>query len=1070
MADIGKMAIGVSINTRDAQRGFDQIARGVQGTTQQIMRQAQQASQALGRIQSQPIDVQARVRVDTSALKGIQAQPLSVPVRLQPEPGAAGRPRDAQGRFAGGAFASAVGGAIGTRAGVGAGIGPAAAGLERSITPLKDAGAAFKDAAGKIKDAGAIQKQAAETMKGAAAAAKTSPAAVAAKPAAATAVMAAQIPVASVAQIPVAQLASAAPPATGPDFSKLSAPVPKTVTLKRSPHEVDPGLAEAARKQSEKAQGKTAIAETKRAEANAAAERHETAKLALKQARGERVAASRASKLPSPLPVDLPAWDRKVVDAQIAAAAAKAERTKAMRRANTAGKTAAKEAGKAEQAMRATMRNAPVEKVAFGAGVIGGAQSAAMKVPPGRKVITEEERIRQNAEALMRQTEAKVQSQMRAQQEARFRAARRAKEAKAYQANWGGPAQPLSEATKAKFGLGQRGTTVPPGGSGTFDRAASGGRPTSRFSLAGLFARKPPADLAAGQEGPAGKSMLGRAGGAFVSAGMLAGKAFAGAYLLYTKLRIQAGWWLIKNTVGTLASATARTIWRGVKWAPFIIGGGGIALFRSGVKDILDADSQARHLGMTINDLRASMLRAGPASEAMKQGLGALAEQSALLSRGDLDATRLFAGMGLEPAFAQVGLADQFDVAASRIQAIRDPMAQAVTASRMFGAAWVDLLPEIQRGAAGMDQARETARRFGLAVTPADLENTRQVARVMHDLGSIWQGLKTQFTLGIAPIVTEIAKAFDFASIDLSGFRFKVINVAEKIAQAGALVIDAWSNTEMMKKGWGLAFEYISAKSRKAIGEMIEEAGEAMGGFMGRRMERGGQAMEQRAWNDLLALEPRIDTFWREAQQNPAMKAVNAAFDRVRQSMQPGAFETAAQAGQGFLKGVGLDGAQRGSLLSGLKGLFPSLGAPVKPAEAEQVKQAFLQMSQAVRSPLEAFRSSLHDVQSFGTLKEMEGPAGAALRGQFGFKAYSDLMSAAGMNQPVQLAGAAERGSKEAYSTIAQFEATAGRGGVQERTLQAIEELKRLQEEQARIGREMLDAMKRAPLEVVMKG
>ena len=532
--------------------------------------------------------------------------------------------------------------------------------------------------------------------------------------------------------------------------------------------------------------------------------------------------------------------------------------------------------------------------------------------------------------------------------------------------------------------------------------------------------------------------------------------------------------------------------------APLAAAGAGFLIFQRGSQDILQTDVQARRLGVSILDVRTAMLAGGVAGQSMIEAMDELGSKSALLVRGNMEVIASFRnltalsgqGFGMTvPQLATMDTVQQFDAIAIRIQAIKDPMSQATAAARIFGKAWVDILPTLREGGGGLEAAREQARKFGLAVSAVDVSNVQAASRVFRDLGAIWAGLQNQFTLGIAPIVAEIRKAVDFSKIDLSGFKNTVIDVAHRVGQLGAAMIDAWSNTSMIKDAWEAALHFIRAGILGMVGEASIQFGKLVSkipftGNTGKELVTSGQSDIDLSKGLFKGATENLGNMWKRWQKNPAMQRLNQAFENIRERANPpevkpavaAPVDLAAKGFQGAWQAMGLD---KNPALIGLNRsidkLWQAMGAKdaaggiaYNPALVNQLTDQFRQMQQGAMSPLETFRQKMRDLNVMQGAGMFAGDPGMLAKMQFqGFQqaAQGVTTDASG----VKLAGAAEKYSREAYSSIVRAQSGQIKNTVPE-VLRAIAEQEKAQREaQLELTRQLLDALKNQPLPEVAK-
>lgn len=476
----------------------------------------------------------------------------------------------------------------------------------------------------------------------------------------------------------------------------------------------------------------------------------------------------------------------------------------------------------------------------------------------------------------------------------------------------------------------------------------------------------------------------------------------------------------------------------------------GLAVFKSTSADILQTDIQVRRLGISILDLRSASLLGGAATSSLVDAIDMLGGRSAEMTRGVGPTIKMFQDLGalsgqkFNMTVGQIGGMDtveQFDAIATRIAAIKDPMQQANTAARIFGKSWIDILPILQRGGNALGEARDAARRFGLAVGPQDVANLGEVSRSMRDMGAIWEGLKTQFTLGVGGIAAELSKSFDLSAVNISGFRDTVVDVAETVAKVGATIIAAWSDTSLIKEAWESSINYIVGFAKVQFGKILSEiGGQLKGTFLDKGghmllLEGAGNLFQAQGGLQQVKAEKRLGNLGNDLKTTAPWQAVEDFFGNVRNRMAPDAKPNPLQ---------------------------------VNPALVQQLRDVRQQMGTILATPLQTFQQQMRDIKLLQDAGEFAGPGGDKQLARLQATAFGNLSS--GMNlQGPQFAGAAEAFSREAYSAVARHESQQNRQTVQEQMKAILEEQKRIEEEQLRISQDLLNFLRNQPDPVAVK-
>ena len=450
----------------------------------------------------------------------------------------------------------------------------------------------------------------------------------------------------------------------------------------------------------------------------------------------------------------------------------------------------------------------------------------------------------------------------------------------------------------------------------------------------------------------------------------------------------------------------------------------------SGYRRLVEDDVAARTLGVSIDELRTATLALGPAGE---QGLGLLAEKLAAVRTGSYEAALDFRRLGAiagEPLdVGNLTTLDALAQTAQRIASIQDPLARAAQGVTFFGDKWALLAPDLMRGAEGFDRAKRALGNFGLGVNPAELESIRQVARTVRELQALWQGFANQTILALSPIAAELSKMFDVTKLDISGFKQGVFNTLETLARIGAGVIDVLSDTGRIRAAWEVLAQYMRGALLDVLASFQRALGNTLEGLPGMG-ERADVMREMAVGNSYEARSARslAGTLARGLNEDlastPLRKAVDGLFDRAR------------------------------ATLNAPSRTGPGVEGPV--LEARRIVEQFGQTMGSIQQPLLTFRTQLTQINQFERFGMFAGNQQA--RGLMGFQAFQGLQQSVGFD--TKFAGASEKGSREAYSTIIRHQQNLERQPVQEQIRALLQVGKEQQEKQIQIGLEVLQAIR----------
>ncbi|HVB16156.1 MAG TPA: hypothetical protein VNF04_06470, partial [Stellaceae bacterium] len=164
------------------------------------------------------------------------------------------------------------------------------------------------------------------------------------------------------------------------------------------------------------------------------------------------------------------------------------------------------------------------------------------------------------------------------------------------------------------------------------------------------------------------------------------------------------------------------------------------------------------------------------------------------------------AGVGLlQQAMGEIapgasGLPDMYRLlgtVADALDAIQNPAERSAAAMHLFGEQWVKLDPLLRLGTAGLDQAAERFKSFGLELTPVDQAMAGRFNVAMGELGQVVESLKNQvgdqMAGAFAPFIEGLAAALvrgkdqimAFASTVMALFAPMVMAIRQAAAAVG---------------------------------------------------------------------------------------------------------------------------------------------------------------------------------------------------------------------------------------------------------------------------------------------
>jgi hypothetical protein len=185
-----------------------------------------------------------------------------------------------------------------------------------------------------------------------------------------------------------------------------------------------------------------------------------------------------------------------------------------------------------------------------------------------------------------------------------------------------------------------------------------------------------------------------------------------------------------------------------------------------------------------LHALQGAARLAGASGEALTSGMRNLNDTLTEAAGGrNAEAVVMFRTLGVEFTTMNGTARRAVDVlpdVANAIARIRNPALQARAATSLFGGAAEDLLPFLRKGAAGLKEYTELARRYGVIT-----EDGTRIAGAMREaqtrLSLSWEGLGNVVSQRVAPVLTDL---FTFMAEWLLRNRDRIVAIVDAVAKA----------------------------------------------------------------------------------------------------------------------------------------------------------------------------------------------------------------------------------------------------------------------------------------------
>jgi hypothetical protein len=472
----------------------------------------------------------------------------------------------------------------------------------------------------------------------------------------------------------------------------------------------------------------------------------------------------------------------------------------------------------------------------------------------------------------------------------------------------------------------------------------------------------------------------------------------------------------------------------------------------------------AKRLGMDVGSMQVILLAAGPGErKSAEKGLYKLGEAMGDVARGSKVAEKPFKALNINiESLAKAPVGDAFATIADQIAAIPSPALRAKAALDIFGKSSRELMPMLMRGSQGLRDAQKRIDDFGLGFNGADAANIKAAAEASRNIGFFKQGLMNQITIGLAPVLAEVAARMGGIKLSAAGLGQWMLDAFDVgIRGAGTLVdwfMDLGMNWENLKVT-GLEWAAVTIKGLVAVGAAVEslieklrkafdlQAGLTPGGGL-------AQSRNQRAIDQFIAGSTRTGPApvnspkWLEEQ--------SAALSRMAQDARK-----AKEFQEGITGPAGPRMADRAAEF--MKSVRNRWAADVKKDVGDPLMDAFVRAQPKIdefweknKGGLETFKEKWQELQAIP--KQFFEDLHPGLRAQSALAIYKDLESKSGLNG-IHAPQSALAGSKEAFSIISENQVRDAKGDIQQQVAATLRESKIIQEKQLLAGQRVADAL-----------
>jgi hypothetical protein len=172
-----------------------------------------------------------------------------------------------------------------------------------------------------------------------------------------------------------------------------------------------------------------------------------------------------------------------------------------------------------------------------------------------------------------------------------------------------------------------------------------------------------------------------------------------------------------------------------------------------------EVSATAEKLGIAVDvlqELGYAALLSDTSAETLTSSLKFLSKAAAEAASGSKDAKEAFAGIKISDAKGMLSIQDILENTADKFASMPPGVEKTALALKLFGRAGIDLVPLLNKGAAGIGALREEAQRLGVVLDTSTIAAAEAYDDQLKRLESTVGGLQNQFAKNNISKVTEL--------------------------------------------------------------------------------------------------------------------------------------------------------------------------------------------------------------------------------------------------------------------------------------------------------------------------
>ena len=181
-------------------------------------------------------------------------------------------------------------------------------------------------------------------------------------------------------------------------------------------------------------------------------------------------------------------------------------------------------------------------------------------------------------------------------------------------------------------------------------------------------------------------------------------------------------------------------------------------------KHATEVTNLSRTMGMTTEAYQEwdyVLKTVGSSAEAAQGDISMLAEKAQDAATGSGEAAELFAQLGIKVKDSHGAFMSQselFDEVITKLSRMKDETERNAIASKLLGSTGEKIIPLLDKGAAGLEEAKKMAHEFGMVMDEETLAALNDVTLAANNFDAAGEGLKNTIAKGMAPSVENLTQ------------------------------------------------------------------------------------------------------------------------------------------------------------------------------------------------------------------------------------------------------------------------------------------------------------------------